>query len=71
MQNTVTSLRVCVCVFVCVCVCVCGRERALVYVCEYMWVPLASLVSHTVLCYPVGALIELDTLLIGSLDEGE
>lgn len=34
-------------------------------------VPLASLVSYRVLNYPMGALIELDTLLIVSLDEGE
>lgn len=44
---------------------------ATVYVCEYVWVPLASLVSYSVLNYPVGALIELETLLIVSLDKGE
>ena len=36
-----------------------------------MWVPRAALVSYGVLNYPMGALIELDTLLIVSLDEGE
>lgn len=36
-----------------------------------MWVPLASLVSYRVLNYPMGALIELETLLIVSLNEGE
>lgn len=44
---------------------------ATVYVCEYVWVPLASLVSYSVLNYPVGVLIELETLLIVSLDKGE
>lgn len=41
------------------------------YTCEHVWVPLASLVSYRVLYYPMGALIELETLLIVSLDEGE
>ena len=54
-------------VFASVCVYVCVR----VYVCMRMWVPLTSLVSHRVLNYPMGALIELETLLIVSLDEGE
>lgn len=46
-------------------------ERTQVYICERVWVPLASLVSYRVLNYPMGALIELETLLIVSLDEGE
>lgn len=50
------------------CVCVCAH----VYACECcVWVPLASLVSYRVLNYPMGALIELETLLIVSVDEGE
>lgn len=36
-----------------------------------MLVPLASLVSYRVLNYPMGALIELETLLIVRLVEGE
>lgn len=36
-----------------------------------VWVPLASLVSYRVSDYPMGALIELDTLLIVSLKEGK
>lgn len=57
-------LSLCAGTFVClrmvrVCMCVC------------VWVPLASLVSYRVSDYPMGALIELDTLLIVSLKEGE
>lgn len=59
------------CEFPVFCVCLGLCVRAHVYVCECVWVPLASLVSHRVLNYPMGALIELETLLIVSLDEGE
>lgn len=41
------------------------------YVCKCVWVPLASLVSYWVSDYPMGALIELETLLIVSLNEVE
>lgn len=54
-----------VCVFFFFCVC------ALVYVGRRACVPLASLVSHRVLNYPMGALIEPKTHLILRLDEGQ
>lgn len=62
-QNTVSCLRVCICICSCVC--------AYVYICDRVWIPLASLVSHRVLNYLMEALIELQTLMIVSLDEGD
>lgn len=42
-----------------------------VYIGRRACVPLASLVSHRVLNYPMGALIEPKTHLILRLDEGQ
>lgn len=45
----------------------CVRMCIFVSVCRYLW----FLVSYRVLNYPVGALIEVETLLTVRLDEGE
>lgn len=52
-------LQMCACVHVCTCI--------FVSVCRYLW----FLVSYRVLNYPLGALIEVETLLTVRLDEGE